>query len=66
MSTTAISAALLTAWSVAGIAWLMRWKIREPGEITLLDVVCALILGATFGALIPLAALLYSVKLRKP
>lgn len=58
--------ALQIAWVVIGAAYLLHWKFKQPEEVTLLDLAAALILGAIFGAVVPLVAFLYSVKIRAP
>lgn len=58
-----IQLAALIAWAAVGIFVTIRWKWREP-EVTLLDVICAIIIGAPFGVLVFVGWLLSHVKVK--
>jgi len=54
---------LATLWSLSGAIAILRWKFTER-EVSLLDVVIGLFLGAIFGALIPVVQLLHAIKIK--
>lgn len=54
---------LAMLWALSGAIAILRWKFTER-EVSLLDVVIGLFLGAIFGALIPVAQLLHAIKIK--
>lgn len=58
-----LEVSLATLWSLSGAIAILRWKLTEQ-EVSLLDVVIGLFLGAIFGALIPVAQWLHAIKIK--
>lgn len=58
-----LGVALATLWALSGAIAILRWKFTER-EVSLLDVVIGLFLGAIFGALIPVVQLLHAIKIK--
>lgn len=58
-----LGVALATLWALFGAIAILRWKFTER-EVSLLDVVIGLFLGAIFGALIPAGQLLHAIKIK--
>ena len=51
------------AWVFSGVFCLLQWKFTED-EVTLLDVVAGVLLGAVFGPVVPLIQGMYAVKIK--
>lgn len=58
-----LEAVLAMLWALSGAIAILRWKFTER-EVSLLDVVIGLFLGAIFGALIPVVQLLHAIKIK--
>lgn len=54
---------LIAAWAISGIVALLHWKLSEA-DVSLLDVVLCLFLGACFGPILPVLRFLHSIKLK--
>lgn len=54
---------LIAAWAISGIATFLRWKFSEK-EVSLLDAILCVFLGALIGAIAPTLWLLHSIKLK--
>lgn len=54
---------LIAAWAISGIAALLHWKFSER-EVSLLDAVLCVLIGACFGPILPTLRFLHSIKLK--
>lgn len=50
-------------WAVVGICCLWRWQLKQP-EVTLLDLILGVVVGAIFGLAVPIVAALHNVKIK--
>jgi multisubunit Na+/H+ antiporter MnhE subunit len=50
-------------WEAVGVFYLLRWQFTQP-EVTLLDLIFGIVVGAIFGLVVPLVALLHNVKIK--